>query len=746
MRPKLFSVIVSLVLSLLAFAPTFGSPIAQPNPNQPSSSHHPSASQPSSSHPSTHLSANRPSTCSISFYDVPPDNIFATYIYDLACNGVVNGIGGGYFGPSRPATRGQFARMVAVGFAVASYTPATPDFTDVPPTYFAYASIEALLHAGISSGYQQQGQCGPNGATAPCYLPNHNISRAEATALVMRAAGYTLIDPPNPSFVDVPTNYFAYQQIETARSLGIVSGLNGYFRPAAPIRRDELSRVLDLGINYLNGTPTPVPTVSLIIYDDALATGWDDWSWDTTRDFANTNPVYDGSYSLATTYTAAWGGLYLHHADVSLSPYLSLHFYINGGAAGGQNVGVSLADTNGNFLTQQSVTDYIADHVIPAGQWREVSIPLSSLGGPSDITGVTFQEASGGAQPVFYLDDISLTSAPPIPTVTPTPDSGPSPTPVPGDLTFYRGVNLSGGEFGSNVPGEYGVDYTYPTAAEFAYFKSKGLNFIRLPFLWERVQRSLNSPLDTTELGRLDTVIGYAQAQGMYVMLEPHNFDRYNIAGTDYLIGSPQVPDAAFADFWTRMAQHFGGDANVYYNLMNEPHDDGGHWATSAQAAVTAIRGVDMTHTIFIPGDGWQGAWTWMDNNASLNISDPANKLIYDAHQYFDADGSGEYAGTYDSNHAYPTIGVDRLQPFIGWLQAHNFKGFVSEYGIPRNDPRWLTVLDNFLGAMDSANLGGTYWSAGPWWGDYQLSVEPNADGSDKPQMPVLQRHLGKQQ
>lgn len=51
------------------------------------------------------------------------------------------------------------------------------------------------------------------------------------------------------------------------------------------------------------------------------------------------------------------------------------------------------------------------------------------------------------------------------------------------------GVNLAGAEFGSpNFPGTYNTDYTYPTADELDYYKSKGLNLIRMPFSWERIQ------------------------------------------------------------------------------------------------------------------------------------------------------------------------------------------------------------------------------------------------------------------
>ena len=53
----------------------------------------------------------------------------------------------------------------------------------------------------------------------------------------------------------------------------------------------------------------------------------------------------------------------------------------------------------------------------------------------------------------------------------------------------YAGVNLSGAEFGqTSLPGTFGSDYTYPTSAEVDYYKSTGMNFIRLPFRWERLQ------------------------------------------------------------------------------------------------------------------------------------------------------------------------------------------------------------------------------------------------------------------
>ena len=352
---------------------------------------------------------------------------------------------------------------------------------------------------------------------------------------------------------------------------------------------------------------------------------------------------------------------------------------------------------------------------------------------PTDIPSTATPTAAPTDTPPPSPTATSTATPLPTATATPTPTSPPS-------GGYRRGVNLAGAEFGeSSLPGVYGVDYTYPTAAELDYYRGKGLTLVRLPFRWERLQRSLNAALDATELGRMDQFVSAAGARGMKVILDPHNYGRYYGS----LIGSAAVPNAAFADFWRRLADHYKNEPAVWaYGLVNEPHDTGGLWPASAQAAVDAIRAVDASHLILVPGDGWSNAAYWGQNNPNLAIADPAGNFMYEAHQYFDNDHSGRYDASYDVEGAYPTVGVDRVKPFLDWVRARNTRGFLGEYGVPDNDSRWLTVLDNFLAYLDANGVGGTYWAGGPWWGSYPLSVEPR-NGVDRPQMGVLVNHLG---
>ena len=306
------------------------------------------------------------------------------------------------------------------------------------------------------------------------------------------------------------------------------------------------------------------------------------------------------------------------------------------------------------------------------------------------------------------------------------------------------GVNLAGAEFGVNMPGLFNRDYTYPTIAELDYFKSKGLNLVRLPFKWERIQPSLRGPLDDLELGRMKNFVNAAEARGVKIILDMHNYGRRKINGTEHIIGSPDLSIGDVADVWARLAAEFKSKTNIWaYGLMNEPHGmlTSTPWFDIAQALITKIRTVDQATMILVAGDGWSSAWRWPQFSNNLkSLVDPSRNLMFEAHIYFDNDASGKYDQSYDLEGTTANTGVDRVQPFVKWLKDNKLRGFVGEYGVPDNDPRWLLTLDNMLKYLQNNCVNGTYWAAGPWWGNYTLAVEPK-NGLDRPQMEVLLKY-----
>ncbi len=306
------------------------------------------------------------------------------------------------------------------------------------------------------------------------------------------------------------------------------------------------------------------------------------------------------------------------------------------------------------------------------------------------------------------------------------------------------GVNLCGAEFDSVFPGRYGTDYIYPTAS-LDYYAHKGFRLVRLPFRWERIQPVLFAPLDSAELARMRHFVDQAAQRGMQVVLDMHNYGRRYVGSTPVIIGSPAVPAVAFADCWQRLATVFRSHPGIWgYGLMNEPHDQlpEAPWHLLAQQAINAIRQVDTTTPILIAGDQWSNAtWWWQYSDHLRLLVDPAHRLIFEAHVYFDDDFSGRYDESYDQEGAYPEIGVDRVTPFVEWLQFYGLQGFVGEYGVPDDDPRWLEVLARMLTYLQEHCVNGAYWAGGPWWGEYPLSVEPDENG-DKPQMGILEKFL----
>lgn len=325
--------------------------------------------------------------------------------------------------------------------------------------------------------------------------------------------------------------------------------------------------------------------------------------------------------------------------------------------------------------------------------------------------------------------------------------------------TAYFGTNLSGAEFGGIYPGIDGTHYGYPTEKDLDYFKSKGLYLVRFPFRWERIQTTMNGELDATELAKMKKFVKAAEDRNMQILLDMHNFGRYCIYcdGKDSqnnqyaIIGNSRCTINNFCDVWKKLAKEFKDYKNIWgYDIMNEPNAmlKTTPWVNIAQACIDAIRTVDTQTTIVVSGDEFSSAKRWKECSDNLKtLVDPSNNLIFQAHVYFDFDTSGNYSKSYDEDGANPQTGVARLRPFIEWLKENNVRGFVGEYGVPAGDGRWLDILDSALKYLQENGVNGTYWSAGPRWGDYPLAIHPTDNYTkDRPQLETLLKYKSTQQ
>ncbi len=168
--------------------------------------------------------------------------------------------------------------------------------------------------------------------------------------------------------------------------------------------------------------PAPAGTV---VFADALAAGWADWSWGTTRNFAATSPVASGARSLAVTFQA-WGGLSFHLGAGALSGASALTLAIHGGAAGGRDLQVFVTQA-GSALPGVMLAQHCEAKAIPAGTWTRCAVPMSALApAGTAIDGVVLRETAGVARATMYFDDIALGAATGGGTTSPTIPAAPA--------------------------------------------------------------------------------------------------------------------------------------------------------------------------------------------------------------------------------------------------------------------------------------------------------------------------------
>ena len=256
------------------------------------------------------------------------------------------------------------------------------------------------------------------------------------------------------------------------------------------------------------------------------------------------------------------------------------------------------------------------------------------------------------------------------------------------------------------------------------------------------MQPALGQGFDANELARLTDVVAYTTSKGAYALIDPHDYARYGGKVIGDTAGGSTVTTAEFATFWGKLAAAFAKNPRAVFGLMNEPHDLAVDlWLADANAAIAAIRAAGASNVVFVPGDAWTGAHSWLDNsNAAvmLGIKDPIDNYVYEVHQYLDSDFSGTHASCVST-----TIGSESLAAFTQWLKQNQRRGFLGEFAAA-NNATCMTALDDMLAYIDKHRdvwVGWTWWSAGPWWGNYMFSIEP-ANGQDAPQTATLVKHL----
>jgi endoglucanase len=227
------------------------------------------------------------------------------------------------------------------------------------------------------------------------------------------------------------------------------------------------------------------------------------------------------------------------------------------------------------------------------------------------------------------------------------------------------GINIAGFDFGCGTDGSCNLLDNYPPlsglggpdgAGQMSHFvKDDHLNIFRLPVAWQySVNNNLGGTLDAVNSANYDQLVQACLAIGASCIIDIHNYARWN----GQIIGQGGPTNTQFTSLWGQLATKYKDTANVIFGIMNEPHDpDIYAWATTVQAAVTAIRSaVAMSQMVLLPGTEYNSAGDFVSDGLSPALSTVTNpdgsttNLLFDVHKYLDSDNSGTHAECVTNN------------------------------------------------------------------------------------------------
>ncbi|MGY1844774.1 glycoside hydrolase family 5 protein [Modestobacter sp. SYSU DS0875] len=324
-----------------------------------------------------------------------------------------------------------------------------------------------------------------------------------------------------------------------------------------------------------------------------------------------------------------------------------------------------------------------------------------------------------------------------------------------GDLSYLRGVNAAGGEFGtdpSRLPGVVGIDYRYNDERFYETMRSRGHALVRIPFRWERIQRELYADLTSTGVEELRRTVEAAGRSGLHVLLDMHNYGNFVKLDDETISLRSGIPADAFADVWTKLVNEFRDQSSIIgWGLMNEP-GDAEAWRTASQSAVDAIRATGDARRVIVAGVDHSGAQRWDQQNPRPWIVDALNRVVYEAHYYFSLDGSGIYPGEYREleidarTRGYASL-VERvtaeLRSYTDWLAKYDQVGLLGEVGWPSDEPAdYSAIGEHVYDLLDDASVSATYWATGTFWSPtYRLNCYRPSDLMANAQAIVVERH-----
>ena len=394
----------------------------------------------------------------------------------------------------------------------------------------------------------------------------------------------------------------------------------------------------------------PSAAASYVVFDEVLRSGWSkSWSWDSTISLTDTAAPYAGTKDISWKVDGAWGGLHLRSTGgmLNIAPYNVLSFAMKAASGTNHTMSVNLKDQNDNDISAPVDIGLYGGYPTASGH-KVYNIPLSAFGSTAtQISGLSFEDNTGQAQPKVYIDDVKFTTA----TATPITLFADSLLPTLMDWSWGTTNN-----FADTVPflGAKSIGVTYTEAwGGLGIQSEEGFS----PTAYESLTFALKGSASGQDFGvEATNAEGEGIGQGLSIVPyggtpDGNGFVSYTVPLTDLQLPAGKVYGLMFQDY-TGAPQ-----PKIYIDEIK---------LTPKVATVTTDKEANFTYdalgrviTATYPGKTYTYAYDAVGNRTASNENGTAKTYTYNNDNQLTAQGSRTF--TYDNQGNELTDGQKNL-------------------------------------------------------------------------------------
>ncbi|KAL7268716.1 Endo-1,4-beta-xylanase 5 [Rhizina undulata] len=225
------------------------------------------------------------------------------------------------------------------------------------------------------------------------------------------------------------------------------------------------------------------------------------------------------------------------------------------------------------------------------------------------------------------------------------------------------------------------------TESDAKYYKSLGLNCIRVPFNYRHFEDDMNPRvLKPDGFKWLDRIVNFCAAQGIYTILDMHTAPGGQNGDWHADVAHHVAEFWTYKDFqdrsiwlWEQLAAHFKGNPWIAgYNPLNEPCDPT-HKRLQAwyQRVYEAIRKIDPDHILFLDGNTFASDFSHFDVETTCKKWE---NTVYSVHDYsnYGFPASPEAYQSTPEQKARIRRGYERK---VEWMKKNNLPIWNGEWG-----------------------------------------------------------------